>query len=151
MELLVSYGEDYAKTLGIKTEQMEKYRRREDHSSDGFTCLHCSKVLATAVALKEHQEKPFRGRYRCEGLRAKMKLNRAAFGQTVRKPFRHEALHSGKTYSRQAEGSPATSASGFPCPVAGCDKIFTEKSKLKKHQVIVHDGRKDFKVGFNLG
>ena len=151
MELLVDYGEDYAKTLGIKTEQMEKYRRREDHRSDGFTCPHCSKVLATAVAFKEHLEKGGRGRYRCKGLWGKKKPTRAVVGETVRKLSRNDGVHSGKTHSRQAEASPGTSASGFPCPVAGCGKIFTEKSNLKKHQVIVHDGRKDFKVGFNLG
>ena len=138
MELLVSYGEDYAKTLGIKTGEMDKYRRREDHRSDGFTCLHCSKVLATAVALQEHQEKPVRGRPRCEGLRAKKKLNRAAVGQPARK------------VSRQVEGSPGTSASSYPCPVSTCGKFFSEKSSVKRHYVTVHEGRKDFKVGLNF-
>ena len=138
MELLVSYGEDYAKTLGIKTEQMEKYRRREDHRSDGFTCLHCSKVLATAVAFKEHQEKPVRGRPRCKGLWGKKKPNRAAVGETVRK------------VSRQVEGG-GTSAGSYPCPVASCGKFFSEKSTVKRHYVTVHEGRKDFKVGLNFG
>ena len=151
MELLVSYGEDYAKTLGIKTEQMEKYRRREDHRSDGFTCLHCSKVLATAVALKEHQEKPARGRPRCKGLCAKKKLNRAAVGQPARKLSRHEVLRPGKTHSRQVEGGPGTGAGSFRCPAAGCGKIYTREDNLKRHHVNVHEGRKDFKVGLNLG
>ena len=139
MELLVDYGDDYANTLGIKTGEMEKYRRREDHRSDGFTCPHCSRVLATAVAWKEHQERAFRGRYRCEGLRAKKKLNRAAVSQPARK------------VSRQVEGSPGTSAGSFSCPVSTCGKIFTRKSTLKVHHATVHEGRRDFKVSFNLG
>ena len=138
MELLVDYGDDYAITLGIKTGEMEKYRRREDHRSDGFDCPHCSRVLATAVAWKEHQEKGGGGRYRCSGLRAKRKLNRAAVNQPARK------------LSRQVEGG-GTSAGSYPCPVAACGKFFSEKSSVKRHYVTVHKGRKDFKVGFNLG
>ena len=151
MELLVSYGEDYAKTLGIKTEQMEKYRRREDHRSDGFNCPHCSKVLATAVAFKEHLEKGGRGRYRCKGLWGKKKPTRAVVGKTARKVSRNEGVHSGKTHSRQVGGSPVTSAGGYPCQVANCGKTFTTKAVLKRHHVIVHEGRRDFKVSFNLG
>ena len=150
MELLVSYGEDYAKTLGIKTEQMEKYRRREDHRSDGFTCLHCSKVLATAVAFEEHQKTGARGRYRCKGLWGK-KPTQSVVGKPARNLSRHEVLHPGKTHSRQVEGGPGTGAGSFRCPAAGCGKIFTREDNLKRHHVNVHEGRKDFKVGLNLG
>ena len=61
---------------------------------------------------------------------------RATPSKTTSMLSRNEALHSSKTYS---------------CPVAGCLKIFKQNSDLRRHHVTVHEGRKDFKVGLNLG
>ena len=53
-ELLVWYGNQYAKELGIDLTQLDYFKGEENHKSEGFTCGICHSVFSTSEALTAH-------------------------------------------------------------------------------------------------
>ena len=54
VELLVYYGDHYAKDLGIKVSQLDLFKGKEDHTTEGFPCGFCSTIYATEDLLQQH-------------------------------------------------------------------------------------------------
>ena len=76
-ELLVWYGDEYARMIGIKLEVMGQYKLKEDHLTEAVKCHYCSSGMGGEEELKEHQGKARTGSYRC-GKKQAMEMIRMA-------------------------------------------------------------------------
>merc|ERR1719154_408760 len=55
-ELLVYYGQEYAKELGINVAKLDYFRGKEDHKEEGWKCPGCNTVFASEQAMFFHQD-----------------------------------------------------------------------------------------------
>ena len=128
VELLVYYGDSYAKQLGIKTDELDRFPGKEDHRWEGSTCPHCSTTFSTVQFLDEHLGRDG-GQLTCK---VKRKMDR---GGAMAVP----AASSSKTGVKKDRRKPVI------CPEEGCGKTFASTSSLVRHLRVLHEKGQSFK------
>ena len=127
VELLVYYGDSYAKQLGIKTDELDRFPGKEDHRWEGSTCPHCSTTFSTVQFLDEHLGRDG-GQLTCK---VKRKMDR---GGAMAVP----AASSSKTEVKKDWRKPVI------CPEEGCGKMLS-LSSLDLHLRVLHEKGQSFK------
>ena len=145
-ELLVFYGEPYAKSLGVDVQLMDRYKGREDHSSEGVPCGYCGTLFSSEEFLRQHLSTGGEGSTVCLASKIKRK-KKAQAGLAERFPcgdcdvtfsFKSDLLRHSKTVH---------GGTTFCCSRPGCGKSFNRKVNLLRHVATVHGGCKAFKCG----
>ena len=142
VELLVYYGDQYARSLGIRVDQLDLYKGREDHTTEGVSCGHCHTLFATQELLQHHLSINGGGSKACLAS-LRMKKKKVVAGK------RFPCGQCGKTFSLQKHVSrhidTIHGTVSFVCSELGCGLSFTQKSSLTRHVATVHKGLKGFK------
>ena len=137
-ELLVFYGETYARGLGIKMEKFEKYLGKEDHTKEAVRCDYCSTTM-DREGLDKHLGNKKRGGYRCKARQAAEMVRMADNGER-----KNVCKECGKGFRKKSElqrhGTVLTKLRPFVCEVAGCMKSYTQVQHLNLHRRSVHEG-----------
>ena len=126
VELLVYYGDSYAKQLGIRTDELDRFPGKEDHRWEGSTCQHCNTTFSTVEYLNEHLGQDG-GMLTCK---VKRKTDR---GEAKAVP----AASGTKTAVKRDQRQPVV------CPE--CHKTFSRPSNLRDHRRVVHEKKQRFK------
>lgn len=146
-ELLVYYGQEYAKELGINVAKLDQFRGKEDHRTEGSKCPVCNVLLKNQMALDFHLDTGNCG----------AKLGRVE--RNVRCEFCLEVFINYKDYQEHQvakclpEGCDVEGR-GFSEKCNICEKVFRSKQHMMRHVHTKHEGIKLFKCptcGTNFG
>jgi len=139
-ELLVYYGQEYAKELGINVAKLDYFRGKEDHKEEGWTCPGCNTIFASEQAMFVHQD-----------------TSRASCCNKLAKDDRHlvckgcqEVFTNGKILTDHQTGfcfpncfNKEAAEDRKKCAV--CKKVFFSANNMKIHMRTVHAKMKDCK------
>ena len=143
-ELLVFYGEPYANDLGVNVQLMDRYKGKEDHSSEGAPCGHCGTLFSTEEFLRQHLSTGGEGSTGCKASKSKKK---AQAGSAERFSCAECSSSFSFKHDLARHISGVHDGTKFCCSRPGCGKSFTQKVSLVRHVATVHDGIKAFQCG----
>ena len=155
-ELLVWYGNHYARELGVNLAKMEFFQGREFHKEEDLVCGGCQGIFATGLGLDDHQTKA-----RLKACR-KAKEERLAAGGTLavicyickktlpsyadlithRTKFEECNFVTGDLHPYEVERN---QDGLYPCPRIYCKKAFKLRANMAQHFADMHEKRRDYK------
>jgi len=137
-ELLVYYGQEYAKELGINVAKLDYFKGKEDHKDEGWKCPGCNTLFSSEHSLFVHQDthsicsRKFAQHNRqlvCKGCKEVFKNGKVLMD--------HQIVCFPKCFRRELTG--VTNK----CEI--CRKVFKSSRNMKVHMTTVHGKMKDFK------
>jgi hypothetical protein len=140
-ELLVWYGDGFAKALGINLETVNMYRGKEDHTTEAISCDFCETALAGEKELEDHLGMGGNKVYRC-GVKQNLVMvwgaedgKRKYICKVCGKGFKQKCglVEHVNVHSKEKT---------FKCEVEGCGESFLWRTSLLHHKGKVHDGVK---------
>jgi len=139
-ELLVYYGQEYAKELGINVAKIDYFRGKEDHKEEGWKCPGCNTVFASEQAMYVHQD--------TSGLSCCNKL--AKYDRHLVCKGCQEVFTNGKILKDHQTGicfpncfNKEAAEDRKKCAV--CKKVFSSAQYMKIHMRTIHAKIKDWK------
>ena len=125
-ELLVWYGNQYAKELGIDISKLDYYKGKEDHKSEGVMCNICKTLFSSLESLTVH----------LGGHCGKKSIP----CQKCDKTFRFSSELFDHNFKEHCQIDQINSKI---CPV--CSKNFSSKRNMQYHYKIIHEQVKQYK------